>query len=114
MLSEAMPAMSLWDLVLGRSIPLRIYEDNMATIKVVNKGYSPKLRHILRTHKVNLSSIKEAVDNDNIELRYVETEQQAADVFTKALCPMKWPAAMEMLGVKPNSRTEDLIAKGGG
>ena len=63
---------------------------------------------------MNLSSIKEAVDHDNIELRYVETEQQAADVFTKALCPMKWPAAMEMLGVMSKSRAEDLIAKGGG
>ena len=106
--SEAMPAMSLWDTLLGRGIKLRIYEDNMATIKVVNKGYSPKLRHILRTHKVNLSSIKEAIDNDNVELRYVETEQQAADVFTKALCPQKWPAAMEMLGIMTHNRLASL------
>ena len=100
--------MSLWDTLLGRGIKLRIYEDNMATIKVVKKGYSPKLRRILRTHKVNLSSIKEAIDNDNVELRYVETEQQAADVFTKALCPLKWPAAMEMLGITTHTRLASL------
>ena len=100
--------MSLWDTLLGRGIKLRIYEDNMATIKVVNKGYSPKLRHILRTHKVNLSSIKEAIDNDNVELQYVETEQQAADVFTKALCPQKWPVAMEMLGIMTHNRLASL------
>ena len=106
-----MPAMSLWDLILGRSIKLRIYEDNMATIKVVNKGFSPKLRHIQRTHKVNLSSIKEAIDEDNIELQYIETEQQSADVFTKALCPMKWPAALDMLGIHPK---KDIKAALGG
>ena len=103
--------MSFWDLILDRGIKLRIYEDNMATIKVVNKGFSPTLRHILRTHKVNLSSIKEAIHSDNIELQYIETEQQAADVFTKALCPMKWPAALDMLGIHPK---RDLAAALGG
>ena len=102
--------MSLWNRILGRGISLRIYEDNMATIKVVNKGFSPTLRHILRTHKVNLSSIKEAIDSDNIELQCIETEQQAADVFTKALCPMKWPAAMDMLGIH---KKRNLASLGG-
>ena len=37
---------------------MRIKEDNTATIKVMRKGYSPKLRHVQWTHKVNLGSIK--------------------------------------------------------
>ena len=85
--------MSLWDTILGRKIELEIMEDNQATIKVVEKGYSSKLRHILRTHKVNLSSIKEVCDNDAVGLQYVNALEQSADIFTKALEPQKWANA---------------------
>ena len=51
---EGLPALQLWELLLGRTVTLKVLEDNQATILVVRKGYSPKLRHITRTHKVNL------------------------------------------------------------
>ena len=79
--------MSLWDMLAGRKMLLKVEEDNQATIKVVLKGYSPKLRHILRTHKVNLGSIKEVVDEDSAIIEYIVTTEQAADIFTKALTP---------------------------
>ena len=50
---EGLPALQLWELLLGRAVVLRVLEDNQATILVVRKGYSPKLRHITRTHKVS-------------------------------------------------------------
>ena len=37
----------------------RPQEDNQATILVVKKGYPPQLRHVSRTHKVNLGCISE-------------------------------------------------------
>ena len=36
---EALPLLSLWDIVLGRRVELHILEDDQATIKVVVKGY---------------------------------------------------------------------------
>jgi len=96
---EGLPTLSLWDLVLGRDMALEIYEDNQATIKVVKKGYSRKLRHITRTHKIDLGSIKEAFENDNITISYVITTQQSADIFTKALAPLKWNSALELLNI---------------
>ena len=51
---EGLPSLQLWELLLQRSVKLRVMEDNQATILVVKKGYSPKLRHVSRTHKVNL------------------------------------------------------------
>ena len=80
---------------------LECMEDNQATILVVRKGYSPKLRHITRTHKVNLASLAEQFEDENILLSYVSTDKQAADVFTKALEPQKWGAALEMLNIFP-------------
>ena len=72
MFSEAIPASILWSLILGRDIKTRIYEDNQAAITVVKKGYSKKLRHISRTHKVNLGSLKEVcVLDTNSELAYI-------------------------------------------
>ena len=81
--TEALPVMDLWDLLLGRPIKLYILEDNQATIKVVLSGYSQKLRHVLRTHKVNLGSVKDVLEKDNAEVMYCNTDFQAADVFTE-------------------------------
>ena len=91
--SAGIPVLDLWDLLLDRQMHLNIMEGNQATMKVVRKGYSPKLRHIQRTHKVDLGSIKEVIGREPVELKYVKTDLQAADIFTKALAPIKWPAA---------------------
>ena len=103
--------MQLWDKLLGRGIKLRIMEDNEATIKVAKKGYSAKLRHVLRTHKVNISSIKEVLDTDNVVIEHVKTEFQAADIFTKALAPQKWANALDLLGIDYSASLTNEISK---
>ena len=95
--------LSLWEKLLGRKVKLHVMEDNQATIKVVLKGYSPKLRSIVRTQRVDLASIKEVFEAGDAEIDYVKTDEQAADVFTKALVPAKWQNAMELLGLKDRS-----------
>mgnify|MGYP001221059820 CR=1 FL=1 len=45
----------------GMKIPLIVLEDNQACIKVLEKGYSSKLRHVLRNHKVNIGSIHDTI-----------------------------------------------------
>ena len=99
---EGLPSLQLWEMSLGRSVTLRVFEDNQATILVVRKGYSPKLRHITRTHKVNLSGsgLSEALCDDSAELEYCQTEKQAADIFTKALAPQKLAADLRLLGIR--------------
>ena len=92
-------ALDLWAILGPRMQPPRFHEDNQATIACVEKGYSPKLRHILRTHKVNLASLKEIFERDEAVLKYINTNLQAADIFTKALEPQKWDNALHLLGV---------------
>ena len=98
--SEGIPALALWEVLLKRTVSLKIHEDNQATILVVRKGFSPKLRHISRTHKVNLGSLSEVIAENNVDLEYVDTNEQAADIFTKALPPHKWAAALALLGIR--------------
>ena len=81
-------------------------EDNQATILVVRTGYSPKLRHITRTHKVSLSGLSEVFRDDTVTLEYCQTDKQAADIFTKALPPQKWGSALRLLGVRTDLHNE--------
>ena len=98
--NEGLPSLELWTKLLGRNVRLVIREDNQATIIVVRKGYSPKLRHISRTHKINLSGLSELLEDPDIEVEYVDTEEQLADIFTKALQPQKWFHALCLLGIR--------------
>ena len=97
--SEALPMLDLWEAVLRRPVTLEVLEDNEACIKIVRKGYSAKLRHISRTHKVNLALLHEQFDVENVNLGYVGTLEQAADIFTKGLEPQKRGAALDMLNM---------------
>ena len=86
--AEALPTLQLWCRILGREVRLEVLEDNEATIKIVKKKGSAKLRHVSRTHKVNLASTYEVFDDEYIDLLYVNTKEQVADIFTKAIaCP---------------------------
>ena len=88
--SEALPTLQLWCAILGGDVELEIMEDNEATIKIVRKCGSTKLRHVGRTHQINLASVYEQFQDPNITLLYVNTKEQAADLFTKAIqgpCP---------------------------
>ena len=110
MFKEAIPTIDLWCTLLGRDVECVCLEDNQATITVVKKGFSPKLRHILRTQKVNLGSIKEVFDDGIAKIEYCNTAFQAADIFTKALAPALWSNALAMLGIDTGS--EPAIATG--
>ena len=94
---EGLPMMDLLDILFDRPVRLVIKEDNQATIPIVKRGFSLKLRHVLRTHKVNLGSISDVLAQDNVEIEYVESPKQAADIFTKALQPHAWPNALSLL-----------------
>ena len=58
------------------------FEDNEAVIKVIIKGKSPHMSHVLRTHRVNLDWLFEKNDlNSNMSVKYVHSNQQIADIF---------------------------------
>ena len=90
-------------------------EDNQATILVVKKGYSPKLRHVSRTHNVDLSCLSEVFADGRTSIEFVDTKDQAAEVFTKALQPQKWGAPLDLLGARTDLPVElSSLQKSGG
>ena len=94
---EALPTLQLWEAALGRKVQLVIMEDNTACIQVLKAGYSARLRHISKHHRVNLSSTCEAIKDHGILVPYCPTDEQAADIFTKPLPPAKWQEALRLL-----------------
>ena len=61
-----------------------IFEDNDAVIKQTVKGRSPNMRHVARTHRVDLDWLWERIRTDpGVYIRYVGTKEQIADMFTK-------------------------------
>ena len=75
----AYPILDLLELVLGRKVTFKIKEDNTATIEVIRKGYSSKLRHESRTHKPDLGVISEAIHDQKAILDHVPTHRQVAE-----------------------------------
>ena len=82
-------------------------EDNTATIKVAEAGYSPKLRHVHRTHNVHIGALKDVKDKKIADFDHIGSDEQAADIFTKALAPQKWPNALNLLGIVPADESSE-------
>ena len=98
---EAIPMQDLFDLILNRPINLVCQQDNASVIQIVHGGFSAKLRHLKKVHKLNLSALYELFHDPQVVLQYIESALQRADPFTKALDPCKWNAALELLNIQP-------------
>ena len=77
---------------------LFIFEDNEAVIKMCIKGRSPNLRHISRTHRVDLDWLIERIKIDpGVDLKFVGTDEQMADLLTKASFTIpKWKSLLNL------------------
>jgi hypothetical protein len=71
-----------------------LYSDNQAALSIAqNPVHYQRSKHIaIRYH-----FIRHAVQNDQITIDYVPTDEQIADVLTKALKPVKHVQAIELL-----------------
>ena len=85
----------LFETILNRPIHLVCQQDNASVIQIVHGGYSAKLRHLKKVHKLNLSALPDVI------LAYVKSASQRADPLTKALEPCKWAAALDLLHTRP-------------
>ena len=106
--TEGVPALQLWDMVLERSAKLVFQEANQATIQILKIQKKPTLRHLNRTHRVNVSWLCEVFrDLNEVELKYCKTDEMAADIFTKAFTNLiKWNAALDLIGITHTQPSE--------
>ncbi len=63
---------------------LIVLEDNDAVIKMTIKGRSPNMRHVSRTHRVDLDWLYAVFREDpGVKIRFVGTRFQIAGMLTK-------------------------------
>ena len=100
---EALPIQLLFETLLGKQLPLQAFVDNTQCISAVEKGYSKKLRHLARTHRVSIGVLHELLEDEDtaMTLDYCETSHMLADSFTKALPPASFAAAKMAMGMRP-------------
>eukprot|EP00971_Amphidinium_carterae_P352932 6492774-Amphidinium_carterae.4 len=89
---------TLWEIFLNREVRLVVREDNSATIKDIESGSSPQLRHVLaKVHRVALGALHEQWEQKLFELSYVASKDQLADIMTKGLPRVKHECALSQL-----------------
>ena len=94
--TEALPALQLWERIAKRDMKPTLMEDNKAAIIVITSGKNPNMRHMSRTHRINLAFLTEVVSNKHVIMRHAATDYQCADVFTKRFpSKLKWDPVVE-------------------
>ena len=96
----ALPIQGMWTQLLGRQPLLEVHEDNTSTIEIIRKGYSSKLSHIPRTHRISLAWTADAVADEFVKLLHCPTLEQKGDLFTKALDRLKHQEALNSIGMR--------------
>lgn len=96
----AVPALELWERLLKRPVTIRLLEDNQATLKVMQSGYSSKLRHMSKTHRVELSFVTDVCKICGVKPEYIQTHLQKGDFLTKGLSRDKHCNALDLVGLK--------------
>ena len=78
-----------------------IFNDNETVIKMIIEGVRPTMRHVPRTHRVALDWLFDRINLDpKIQIKYVETKNQLADMFTKGSFPRdKWNNLLHLLNI---------------
>ena len=84
-----------------------IAEDNEAVIKIIAKARSMALRHLPRTHRIDVHWLFEVCSHPRVRMRYCNTKQQIADLMTKALnSPATWEHLLDIAQIRGGVTSE--------
>ena len=78
--TEGLPALQLWEAVLERKVTLLFQEDNAAAIRIIETGKNPTIRHLGRTHRVDLAWLHEQLVSKSFKLAYCETNSMVGNI----------------------------------
>jgi hypothetical protein len=96
---DALPLMQLLLAINGIDPVVLVEEDNAPAIIIVEKAKLSTIRHMNRTHRVNVRGLHDTFKREHtMLLRKIGTNDQAADMFTKPFTnEEKWKVATDMI-----------------
>ena len=81
------PALDLWETILGRNVELKLLEDNQITATNIRTWRFPKFRHVQRMHGVNIRWLYDCIRRNVFKSRDCHTQRMAADIFLLSISP---------------------------
>ena len=103
--SEGQPLLDFLEQLVDRKVTMKLKEDNSATLAILKSGFSVKLRHASRTHRIDVASLAETIKAQDMIAEYCSTDLQAADALTKVIQPNAWERLLQLLSVRPAAST---------
>jgi hypothetical protein len=100
--TEGFPTQLLFEAIMGVSMHVECLVDNSQAIAAVKKGYSKKLRHLERTHRVSISFLHEMLNDEyaNLNVVYCESAAHKGDVFTKVMQRVRFLQCRDMINMR--------------
>ena len=85
-------------------------QDNDAVIKMVVKARAPTLKHVSRTHRIDLDWLFERIQKDPcIFGRYIHTKLQIADMLTKGnFTSEQWLVLCSLMRLSPPPKMKEV------
>ena len=110
---DVIPLAGLLEFLLERPIVIETCEDNTAVLKAVQEGYSPKLRHLSRHNRINLSWLGEFFSETGNVCRYAVSDTHKGDLFTKEFNADRLAACKKLIGLGTPAFVSQHIMSGG-
>ena len=83
---------------LSPKFKVQLLEDNQATITILLKGDSEKLRRTDKTQRISFAWLKQQFERGLFNMINVDTKEQVADIFTKPFADRaKWEHALSLI-----------------
>ena len=81
-------------------IALHQLNDNQSAIEIIRTGKNPTMRHLQRTHRVQVGWIHEQYMSGNFTFAHESGERMPPDIFTKMFADKdKWKMARQLINV---------------
>lgn len=81
-------------------VNLCMWQDNNAVLQVLKAGYSAKLRHCNRVHRVNVASLSESLQDPTVRAERCPTDMMKANGLTKIIQPNVWTSTLQQYGLQ--------------
>ena len=108
MFFEAFSVQTMLEHLLQRSVRVTYKQDNLGVVQISQSGYSVKLRHAPRVHRVNVCSVHEVLTGEFAHtIEYTQTNEQITNSLTKVIAPIEWPKMLTQLCI------EDFVTEDG-
>ena len=90
---------SFLEFLVQQAVHVFFKQDNDAVFKILITGYSAKLRHCGRVHRVNVTAICKALGQECFSAEYCPSSEQRAKGMTKIIPPHEWNATAQQLSL---------------